>query len=170
MTLAGPEGSAGNAAELARKIGDAGLDKQVRYIGPVDGDEKERLWSETDVLVQPSHQEGMPMSLLEALMRGIPAVATRVGAVPEVITDGREGILITPHAVDELATAMQRVIQNSAWRESMGKAGRELARRRFSMLRFERDIAEIYSDLICGESESRIAGQRASAVPTGLPA
>lgn len=170
VTLAGPEGSAGNAAELARKISALGLEKQVRYVGSVDGASKEQLWNETDVLVQPSHQEGMPMSLLEALMRGIPAVATRVGAVPEVITDGREGILVAPRAVEELAGAMQRVIEDSAWRESLGKAGRELARRRFSLERFTRDLTGIYSKVIEGAPERCVPGQtrRASADPPGL--
>ena len=148
VTLAGPGGSAGDGAELARKIAAAGLTDCVRYVGAVEGAEKERLWSETDVLVQPSHQEGMPMSLLEALMRGIPAVATRVGAVPEVITNGREGWLVAPRAVDELAAAMQRMIDDRVARETMGRAARELARRRFSLERLARDVEMMYSRLL----------------------
>lgn len=148
VTLAGPEGDAGSASTLACRIAANGLEGCVRYVGTVEGESKECLWDQTDVLVQPSHQEGMPMSMLEALMRGIPIVATRVGAIPEVINDGREGLLIAPRAADELAAAMQKMLEDEDARRAMGMAAGQLARRRFSLARFEQDLMQAYSGLM----------------------
>jgi len=148
VTLAGPAGDAGSASALACRIAADRLENCVRYVGTVDGESKERLWDQTDVLVQPSHQEGMPMSMLEALMRGIPIVATRVGAIPEVITDGREGLLIAPRAADELAAAMQGMMEDEDARQAMGIAAGQLARRRFSLAQFEQDLMQAYSGLM----------------------
>lgn len=174
LTLAGPEGSAGNAGELARKIKETDLDLFVRYIGPVSGSAKANLWRETDVLVQPSHQEGMPMALLEALARGLPVVATRVGAIPEVLTDGREGRLVTPHAPEELAAALQKIIDDPRERAAMGRAARELAQRRYSLKRMEADLDALYArlltsaaipDAIASESPDRASGSLTAALP-----
>lgn len=156
VTLAGPAGSTESGPDLSRRIAAAGLADCVRYIGSVEGASKENLWRMTDVLVQPSHQEGMPMSMLEALMRGIPVVATRVGAIPEVITDGREGLLIAPRAVDELAMAMQKMIADEPARRAMGMAAGQLARRRFSRARFEQNLGQAYSNLQRGNGISQI--------------
>ena len=108
LTLAGPPGSAGDDAALGRKIRTRGLNGVVRYVGTVRGAEKENLLRSADVYLQPSHNEGMPISLLEALAHGLPVIATRVGAVPEVLTHEREGLLIPPHRPDLLSA---RVVQ-----------------------------------------------------------
>lgn len=148
VTLAGPPGEGDSAAAMVDRIAASRLENCVRFVGPVHGDAKETLWRQTDVLVQPSHQEGMPMSMLEALMRGIPVVATRVGAIPEVITEGREGILIAPRAVDELAAAMLKMMDDAAARRGMGVMARKLAQHRFSLARFERDMTSLYASLL----------------------
>jgi len=150
LTLAGPEGSAGGSTELRRKIDALGLGVCVHYVGAVDGAGKEKNWNETDVLVQPSHQEGMPMSLLEAMMRGIPVVATRVGAVPEVITDGCEGLLVEARNVEELASALARMSDSETDRAAMGRAARELGLERFTLARLERDLKVLYDKVIQG--------------------
>ena len=123
----------------------------------MDGSDKAALLDAADVYVRPSNHEGMPISLLEALACGLPIVATRVGAVPEVVTDGREGLLPPPHRPDLLAHAMKRIMDDEATRSAMAGAARRLAQRRFSLNRFRDDVMALYDELMghCVRTEVR---------------
>lgn len=147
LVLAGPDGTAGDACVLAEKIGRRGLESAVRYAGPVRGQDKIDLLRWADAYVQPSHHEGMPISLLEALAYGLPIVATNVGAVPEVVRDGVHGRLVPPHRSDLLAAAMGEMARRGELRCSLSAAAVELARDRFSLARFERDLLAVYDGL-----------------------
>ncbi len=147
VILAGPPGSAGDANTLERKIEARGLEGVVRYVGTVHGEKKANLLRSADVYVQPSHHEGMPISLLEALASGLPVVATRVGAVPEVVADQREGLLVPPHRSELLAQAMRSLVEDVARRDAMADAARELAITRFSLDRFRDDLLSLYKEL-----------------------
>ena len=87
LCLAGPEGTAGNAAQIQQKIGTRNLSEAVPYVGPVGGDQKARLCADSDVYLQPSHQEGMPLALLEAMAHGVPVLASAVGGIPELLDE-----------------------------------------------------------------------------------
>lgn len=144
-TLAGPEGSAGGATELAEKIADLGLTGAVRYVGAVHGAEKQRLWAEADVYVQASHQEGMPLAVLEAMGWGLPVVATRVGALPEVLTDDVEGRLVPALNPPVLAEAVGSMVACGVERRRvMGLAGRARVEQRHSLARFHETVDELY--------------------------
>ncbi len=153
VALAGPPGTAGNQAVLNQKIRDRGLDGFVRYIGPVQGEEKTRLLEWADVYVQPSRHEGMPLSLLEALAYGLAVVATRVGAVPEVIEDRRHGLLVPPGDPGQLAGAMRELATDEGLREALSRAGRDLVRRRFSLSRLRDDLLSLYDDVLAPSPE-----------------
>jgi glycosyltransferase involved in cell wall biosynthesis len=147
LVLAGPDGTAGDAGALAEKIHRRGLQSAVRYAGPVRGQEKTDLLRWADVYVQPSHHEGMPISLLEALAYGLPIVATNVGAVPEVVRDGVHGRVVPPHRPELLAVAMGELARRGELRCSLSAAAVELARDRFSLARFERDLLAVYDTI-----------------------
>ena len=147
VTLAGPPGTAGDENSLPRKIESGGLQESVTYVGPVFGAEKMALLRDADVYVQPSHHEGMPMSILEAMAEGLPVVATRVGAIPEIIKDRVHGWLTPPHHPGALASAMKSAITSDALRRSMGTAAYRLARTRFSLGRFHQSLLHLYRNL-----------------------
>jgi glycosyltransferase involved in cell wall biosynthesis len=177
VTLSGPPGSAGDADALRAKIADRNLDTLVEYAGPVDGEGKGRLLAQTDVLVQPSHQEGMPMAMLEALADGIPVVATRVGGIPDVITDGREGLLVPPRRPDLLAEAMHVLAGDAERRTRMSAQARALALSRFGAERFNHDLLRLYDDLMNDRRSSQDSAAssplsvrpRGMATPTAIP-
>jgi len=147
LVLAGPAGTAGDKDELAAKIRARNLDPVGRYVGPVRGQEKVDLLRWADVYVQPSHHEGMPISLLEALAFGLPVVATRVGAVPELMVDGVHGRLVPPHRQDLLAKAMAELAERPAVRPAMSEAAARLAEARFGLRRFQGDLLALYDGL-----------------------
>lgn len=87
------------------------------------------VYAAVDVVALPSLWEGMPGALVEAMAAGRPVVATRVGGIPEVVTDGVEGFLVSPAQACELAAALQKAIA----RPELGMAAARTARERFSL-------------------------------------
>lgn len=84
----------------------------------------DRLLPTADLVVLPSHTEGMPNVLLEAGAAGVAAVATRVGGTPEVVVDGETGLLVPPGRPSELATAITALLADDTRRAAMGRAAR----------------------------------------------
>ncbi len=81
-----------------------------------------RVLAACDVFVLASLFEGMPVSLMEALALGVPVVATAVGGIPELVTNGVEGLLVRPSAPEALATALGELIADPARRAEMSQA------------------------------------------------
>jgi glycosyltransferase involved in cell wall biosynthesis len=92
-----------------------------------------RVMRALDVLVLPSLLEGAPNVVLEAMAAGRAVVATAVSGTPELVDEGRTGLLVPPGDPDALATAIVRLVGDPAQRERMGEAGRAAAAERFRM-------------------------------------
>ncbi|HTR18331.1 MAG TPA: glycosyltransferase family 4 protein [Acetobacteraceae bacterium] len=81
----------------------------------------------SDVFCLPSHFEGLPMSVIEAMLTGLPVVATTIRGPREQVMEGETGLLVPPRRVPELAAALARLAGDAALRARMGAAGRERA-------------------------------------------
>jgi glycosyltransferase involved in cell wall biosynthesis len=101
-----------------------------------------------DVFVLPSGNEGTPVTAIEALASGCPVVATRVGGVPDVVTDGEDGFLVDPGDVEGLAASLARLANDPALRARMGGAGRERMRSRYAVDRLIDDVDRLYRELL----------------------
>ena len=93
-----------------------------------------------DVFVLPSGNEGTPVTAIEALASGCPVVATRVGGVPDVVTDGEDGFLVEPGDVDAARRRAGPACRRPGLRARMGAAGRERMRPRYSVDRLIDDV------------------------------
>ena len=100
-----------------------------------------------DVVALPSEMEALPMSLIEAAAYGKPAVATRVGGIPEVVEDGVTGLLVAPANVAALRDAIAR-LADPRLRETMGRAALDRWRARFSCERMADDLSRAYRDAL----------------------
>jgi glycosyltransferase involved in cell wall biosynthesis len=100
-----------------------------------------------DVFVLPSRAENLPLVVLEAMATALPVVATRVGGVPELIEDGRTGILVEPEDPAGLARAIESLSGDPARREAMGRAGAEVVARRFDPRTIARRLADLYAEV-----------------------
>ncbi|MFT8978264.1 glycosyltransferase family 4 protein [Gluconobacter oxydans] len=80
-----------------------------------------------DVFALPSHFEGLPMSVIEAMLTGLPVVATDVRGPREQVLDGKTGFLVPPGLSTPLARALRALTQDTALRQKMGAAGRQVA-------------------------------------------
>jgi glycosyltransferase involved in cell wall biosynthesis len=106
-----------------------------------------------DVVVLASRTEGMPNALLEAMALGKPVVATRVGGVPELVSDGESGVLAPPGDPAALAAALAGALASDR-REAMGEAGRRRVRDHFSAARMIRETQAVYERVLGGASSA----------------
>lgn len=145
VLLAGGEGEPGFADRMRADVAQRRLGERVQLLGPVVGPAKDRLLCEADAFVLPSLAEGLPMSLLEAMAARLPVVVTTVGAMPEVIVEGVEGLLVPPGDAVALARAMDRLAQSPQQREAMGHAGYAKYRARYSVDAMAQALLKIYA-------------------------
>lgn len=98
-----------------------------------------RFLAAADIFALPSFVEGLPISLLEGMAMGLPAVSTRVNAIPEAVADGETGLLVEAGDAKALAAALAALAEDAALRERLGLAGRARVLARFS----ETEVAEV---------------------------
>jgi len=101
-----------------------------------------------DLFVQPSIYEGFGLSLLEAMSAGLPVVASRVGGIPEVIEDGRTGLLVPPQDPTALAGAVVRLLGDSEGARRLGESAASRARERFSLGRVAERVDALYRNIL----------------------
>jgi glycosyltransferase involved in cell wall biosynthesis len=101
-----------------------------------------------DLFVLPSHWEGMPVAILEAMAAGLPVVATAVGGTPEVVEDETTGLLPPPRDPVALAEAISRLLRDPERARRMGEAGRKRVETEFSMDANVRRVEALYEQLL----------------------
>ncbi len=101
-----------------------------------------------DVFVLPSRFEAFPLAIVEAMLAGLPVVATDVGSVSEAVIDGETGLLVPPEDPDALARALRRLLEDPAERLAMGERGRALARERFTAPTMAAGYESLYAELL----------------------
>lgn len=135
----GPERAALEA--LARQLG---LERRVFLPGRVPD---VAAWlRRASVLVHPARWEGFGLGVLEAMLAELPVVATRVSSLPELVVDGETGLLVPPDDPPALARAVARALDEPG----LGAAGRERARREFSVARMADETVALYRSLAAG--------------------
>lgn len=117
-------GGAGLIRSLAARLG---VRDRIVLLGKLDRPSLLGEYARADVFVLPSLFEPFGIVLLEAMAAGLPIVATRVGGIPEIVSEGRSGLLVEPGEPAQLAEGIQRLCQDERLRRSMGKEGREIA-------------------------------------------
>src|SRR5205085_11381091 len=116
-------------------------------IGPVFGADKVKLLSGSDVLLLPSYSEGLPYALLEAMAAGVPVIATPVGAIPDVVSDGIHGFLVPPRDGKAIAEAIAVLAGDREKLSWMSRACRRRVRAAFSIERLAQEISYHYARL-----------------------
>jgi glycosyltransferase involved in cell wall biosynthesis len=99
-----------------------------------------------DVAVLPSYREAQGLSILEALALSRPVVASDVGGIPEVITDGATGLLVPPHDADALAAAIVRLLRDHPYADTLGRAGHDMVHDRFDIGTMVGLVQQIYEE------------------------
>jgi glycosyltransferase involved in cell wall biosynthesis len=114
----------GDVESVRREVSAHGLEQRVTVLDWVNAEQRNSLLAGADVFVLPSLNEGLPMSILEAMSWGIPVVTSPVGGIPEVVQDGFNGFLVPPEDIPALANALRRLIEDEPLRLQMGANAR----------------------------------------------
>jgi glycosyltransferase involved in cell wall biosynthesis len=117
-----------------------GIDGQVRFLG--HRDDVGLVLRQSDLFAFPSFMEAFPNAVMEAMLAGLPVVATRVGGIPELIDDGVTGLLVPPHDAPALAIAIRRLLDDPALGDTLGSAARQCIEERYS---FDRMVSAFES-------------------------
>lgn len=113
--------------------------------------EIEKVLSASDIVILTSDNEGTPLSLIQAGMAGLPVVTTNVGSVPEIVLDGKTGI-ITGLDVHELVDAIEKLANNNELRDQLGSAAQEFTNANFGVQRLVSDHENLYKRLLANRA------------------
>ncbi len=141
-------GSGDARARLAAEIARRNLGGAVTLVGPLGAEAKAAFLRECDVFLLPSESEGMPYAVLESMAAGTPVVASRVGGIPDAVTDGTHGRLVPPRDAKAIAAALRDLAASPERLRAMSRACAERAEREFGLDRLARQFAAIYRGAI----------------------
>ncbi|RZU34107.1 glycosyltransferase family 4 protein [Blastococcus saxobsidens] len=140
LVLAGPPSP--SDPDVVRQVEEAVRTRpdRIRYAGALARARSRDLLREAYLLALPSHAEGLPMVVVEAMSLGVPCVTTPVGAMEEAVTDGVNGVLVQPGNPDALAGQLRRLLDDVALRDAMARSAHDTWAQGF-------DARSMYEDL-----------------------
>ena len=138
------DGGAPETTYAPALVREYGLESQVNIVRRLSGEDLVHHYSSAEIAAVPSLFEGFGFPAAEAMACELPVITTKAGALPELVSDGDNGILIDPGDVPALAAAIKRLLEDEELRRRMGHAGREIAQRKFSWEQAAKQTVEAY--------------------------
>ena len=132
FVLAGA-GTKADEAAIKKLIAEKKVSKNVIFPGWVRGMEKDSLLRKSDVFFLPSYNEGMPMSILDAMGYGLPIVSTNVGGIPKLVYNGENGYCCKVGDKHAMADGIIKLLKNKETRESAARASINIVKKRYSI-------------------------------------
>jgi glycosyltransferase involved in cell wall biosynthesis len=152
LLFAGTDEDVGATENLKELANEYGIATNVKFLGPISGQPKIKLIQSAGIKILPSYGENMPMALLEAMSAKLPIISTRIGAIPEMLGEGKAGILITPGDVDGLSSAMIKLFSDEDYADAVAEEGYNMVKNRWDTKIVSATVSSLYSDLLDGHS------------------
>ena len=146
-------GSGPQSVELKKLTESLGLENNVRFLGAVDERTLMAEFSKAAVFILPcvkaknGDMDGIPVSLMEAMYLQIPVVSTNISGIPELIENGKEGFLVEPKNVEQLANAIKILLQDEDMRTKMGKSGRKKIEEKFNIQKEVEKLERVWNEI-----------------------
>lgn len=144
IDLVGDELTPGELRSVKERIHALGLSESVRVHPFAVGSAKARFFQQADIFVYPSHHEGMPMAVLEAMACALPIVATSVGGLPDIVHQGINGLLVPPGRPAAIASALYDLCLHGNLRSAMGRSAYQIASEQYDIEDRVAQLVEIY--------------------------
>ena len=129
-----------------QRIKKSGLENRVDYKGWLEKEEKEKVMDEIAINILPSYNEGLPMTILETMARGIPNITTSIAAIPEAVSK-ENGILLKPGDVQGLQQAILTLMDSEKIRQEKSDKSFETIKEKFSLEKHIHEVLHIYNEL-----------------------
>lgn len=143
MILAGD----GELATAQKLIAHNDLDREIKVVGWVNEIERNHLLLDSDILILPSYNEGLPMAILEAMNYGLSVISSNVGGIPEAIINERTGYMIDPGDIKQLAIYLKKTIEDAQLRKKFSINERKMIFNKFNNTKLMKNLETIYEDL-----------------------
>ncbi|NVO86107.1 glycosyltransferase family 4 protein [Hymenobacter terrestris] len=128
-------------------IADKGLLNNVVVLGYINNDQKDSLLRKGHVLVLPSFNEGLPMSLLEAMAYGLVPITTPVGGIPDVVTNGENGLLVAPGDEPALLQSIAGLLGSASHYQQMSANAKKRVGQDFDLRKYKQRLVVLYDSL-----------------------
>lgn len=132
-------------AFLLEKAKEFGIDERIHWLGQVS--DVPGVLSGIDIMVLPTIQEGFGFSVVEAMLMEKPVVAFQTGPLPEIVVDGKTGVLVETKNIQALRSAIQELLESPELRQFLGQAGRQRALHLFTLERMVQEYIKVYEDI-----------------------
>ncbi len=131
---------------LTRLVSSLGLERDIYFLR--FREDIPQLLSLMDIFILPSITEGTPLSIIEAMSMKLPVIASRVGGIPEVVSEGKTGLIVNPGNPDGITDAVLNLLEDSKIRKEMGVRAREVVKKKFSLEHCVRGHEKLYKKLM----------------------
>jgi colanic acid/amylovoran biosynthesis glycosyltransferase len=166
LNMVGNGPLAAHLKDLAKQLN---IDSRITFAGPVGQDELPSHLNRADVMVISSFMEGVPVVLMEAMAKQLAVIATKVGGIPELIDDGKDGLLVNTGCADSLANALEKLHRDPALRRSLATAARQKIFSKFNLDQTAAGMAKLF-DLYRTESNTDPAAEPCQTGRSAAPA
>ncbi len=141
-------GGNGDTTPVSLKIEEFGLKSSFEFPGWVRGSDKEKLLRGSGIFLFPSYNEGMPMSVLEAMAYGLSVITTNVGGIPKLISHGETGFIFEPGDTKAMAECLSKLLNDEELRRRIGQQAREFVIKNYSFEKHLEKLKAVYSKVI----------------------
>lgn len=140
-------GGDGDVDQVTDLIKQNNVENIAEFQGWVNDDKKERLLNMADAYILPSYNEGLPISVLEAMSYSLPIISTNVGGIPEILKNGENGFIMSPGDKDAMYRAILELMNNEKLRTDMGKSSYSKVQEHMPSF-VERQLDDLYRSLL----------------------
>ena len=123
------------------------IEDSIEILGWINNKQKEEYLKSSDFYILPSYDEGMPMSVLEAMSYSLPVITTDVGGIPEIVQMKKNGIIVKPGNNDEIKNAIKKIIENNEFRKKISENAYETIFEKFNFKHYEEFLDKLYKQI-----------------------
>ena len=156
--ILGGDGEEADKLLLKKKFREKGILDHIKFPGWVRNEEKDALLREADVYFLPSYNEGMPMSILDAMGYGLPIVSTDVGGIPKLVINGKNGNCCKTGDIEAMSESIVELLNNKEWRENAARESVSIIDKQYSLYEHIKRLEALYCvclDGVDGEKQSK---------------
>ena len=148
--ILGGDGAEADKILLKKKFREKGIMNHIKFPGWVRNEEKDALLREADVYFLPSYNEGMPMSILDAMGYGLPIVSTDVGGIPKLVINGKNGKCCRTGDIEAMSESIVELLNNKEWREDAARENVSIIDKQYSLYEHIRRLEALYCVCLYG--------------------